>query len=66
MTLVMPYNKISQIVSGSQLISTNEIPIFLKATNYACFILGVISFFAIIPVLLGSQRKKATTSLPQG
>jgi len=66
MTLVMPYNKISQIVSGSQLISTNEIPIFLKATNYACLILGIITFFAIIPVLLGSQREKTTMSIPKG
>ena len=62
MTLVMTYNKISQIVSGSQLISTNEIPIFLKATNYACLILGIITFLAIIPVLLGSQREKTTVN----
>jgi hypothetical protein len=63
MTLVMPYKKISQIVSGSQLISTNEIPIFLKATNYACLILGIITFLAIIPVLLGSQREKTTVKI---
>jgi len=66
MTLVMPYNKLSQIVSSSQLINSNEGPLFLKATNIACLILGIITLFAIIPVLLGSQRKKVTTSMPKG
>ena len=51
MTLVMPYTKLSQIVGSSQLLSTNEGPIFLKAINHACFILGAITLFAIIPSL---------------
>jgi MFS family permease len=51
MTLVMPYTKLSQIVGSSQLLSSNEGPIFLKAINHACFILGVITLFAIIPSL---------------
>jgi hypothetical protein len=51
MTLVMPYAKLSQIVSSSQLLSTNEGPIFLKAINHACFILGIITLCAIIPSL---------------
>jgi MFS family permease len=65
MTLVMPYNKLSQIVSSSQLINSNEGPIFLKATNIACLILGIITLFAIIPVLLGGPREKATVKIPK-
>jgi MFS family permease len=42
MTLMMPYSKISQIVSSSQLINSNEVPIFLRALNHACLILGII------------------------
>jgi len=42
MTLVMPYAKLSQIVGSSQLISSNEVSIFLKAINHACLILGII------------------------
>lgn len=51
MTLVMPYTKLSQIVGSSQLLSTNEGPLFLKSINHACFILGIITLFAIIPSL---------------
>ncbi len=58
MTLVMPYNQLSQIVSSSQLISSNRIPIFLKAINHACLILGIIVFLAIIPSLLGGFARK--------
>ena len=58
MTLVMPYDKLSQIVSSSQLINSNELPIFLKAINHACLILGIIVLFAIIPSLLRGQREK--------
>ena len=61
MTLVMPYDKLSQIVSSSQIISSNELPIFLKAINHACFILGIIILFAIIPSLLRGQQEKAKT-----
>ncbi len=57
MTLVMPYNKLSQIVGSSQLINSNEAPIFLKAINHACLILGIIVLFAIIPSLLRGQQK---------
>jgi hypothetical protein len=56
MTLVMPYAKLSQIVGSSQLINSNEIPIFLKAINHACFVLGIIVLVAIIPNLWGSKR----------
>ena len=65
MTLVMPYDKLSQIVSSSQLINSNELPIFLKAINHACFILGIIVLFAIIPSLLRGQREKATATIPK-
>ena len=65
MTLVMPYDKLSQIVSSSQLIDSDELPIFLKAINHACFILGVIVLFAIIPSLLRGQRENTTGKIPQ-
>jgi hypothetical protein len=58
MTLVMPYNELSHIVNGSQLINPVEVPIFLKATNYACLILGIITLIAIIPVLRSYQKPK--------
>jgi hypothetical protein len=60
MTLVIPYNKLSQIVSGTQLINSNEIPLFMEAVNRACLILGVITFLAIIPVLRGGEVEKTT------
>ena len=60
MTLVIPYNKLSQIVSGTQLINSSEIPLFMEAVNRACLILGVITFLAIIPVLRGGEVEKNT------
>ena len=60
MTLVMPYDKLSQIVSNSQLVASNEVPTFLKAINHACFILGIIVLFAIISSLMRGQREKTT------
>jgi EmrB/QacA subfamily drug resistance transporter len=65
MTLVMPYNKLSQIVSSSQIINSNEGPIFLKAINIACLILGIITLFAIIPAWLGDRREKAAATTPK-
>ena len=59
MTLVIPYNKLSQIFSGTQLINSNEIPLFMEAVNRACLILGVITILAIIPVLRGGDLRKA-------
>ena len=64
MTLVMPYDKLSQIVSSSQLVNSNEVPIFLKAINHACLILGIIILFAIIPSLLRGQQEKAKATTP--
>jgi len=64
MTLVMPYNKLSQIVSGSQLTNSNEVLLFLRALNHACLILGIIVLFAIIPSLLIGQREKVTPNMP--
>jgi len=58
MTLVMPYNKLSQIVSSSQLASSNQAPIFLKAINHACLILGIIVLCAIVPSLLRGRKSK--------
>ena len=64
MTLVMPYNRLSQIVGSVQLNSSNEVPIFLKAINHACFILGIIVLFAIIPSMLKGPRED-TTAIPK-
>ena len=59
MTLVIPYNKLSQIVSGSPLVDSNEIALFLKAINRACLILGIITLLAIIPLVLAGWKKKS-------
>jgi EmrB/QacA subfamily drug resistance transporter len=64
MTLVMPYAKLSQIVGSTQLNNSNEIPIFLKAINHACFILGIVILFAIIPSLLRGSQEKTTVKIP--
>ena len=65
MTLVMPYNKLSQIVSSSQLSNPNELSLFLKAINHACLILGIIILFAIIPSLLRGPRENAVVETPK-
>ncbi len=62
MTLVMPYTKLSQIVSSSQLLTSNEGAQFLKAINYACLILGIITLAAVIPSLgMRFSKDKKTT-----
>jgi MFS family permease len=65
MTLVMPYDKLSKIVGSSQLTSSNEIPIFMKAINHACLILGIIVLFAIIPSLLRGPGGSRTEKIPK-
>jgi EmrB/QacA subfamily drug resistance transporter len=65
MTLVMPYAKLSKIVNSTQLISSNEIPIFLKSINHACFILGIIVLLAIIPSLLRGPKGNITDKIPK-
>jgi EmrB/QacA subfamily drug resistance transporter len=65
MSLVMPYDKLSVIVSNSQLVGSNEVPIFLKAINQACFILGVLTLLAIIPSLLRSPGEKKIAEIPK-
>jgi EmrB/QacA subfamily drug resistance transporter len=65
MTLVMPYDKLSKIVGSSQLTSSNEIPIFMKAINHACLILGIIVLFAIIPSLLRGPGGNRTEKIPK-
>lgn len=64
MTFVMPYDRLSQIVSSSQLISLDELYTFLHAINHACLILGVIILIAIIPSLLRGPRE-ASTNVPE-
>jgi MFS family permease len=61
MTLVMPYTKLSQIVNSSQLLTSNEGPLFMKAINYACLILGIITLAAVIPSLGMSSGKNRNT-----
>jgi EmrB/QacA subfamily drug resistance transporter len=56
MTLVMPYDQLSQIV-GNTLVSSSQVPVFLKAINQACLILGIITLLAVIPSLLRGSRK---------
>ena len=65
MSLVMPYAKLSQIVNSTQLNSSNEIPLFLRAINHACLILGIIVLFAIIPSLLRGPRETAKSQIPK-
>jgi EmrB/QacA subfamily drug resistance transporter len=65
MTLVMPYDKLSKIVGRSQLINSDEVPIFLKAISHACLILGIITLFAIIPSLLRGSQEKTTVKIPK-
>jgi hypothetical protein len=60
---VKPYNRLSQIVGSTQLIGADELPMFLKAINHACLILGIIVLVAIIPSLLrGSKENPVTTT----
>ena len=63
MTFVMPYDQLSQIVSGSQLTSSNQLPLFLKAINYAFVILGFITLMAVIPSLLRGPREKTEKAM---
>jgi hypothetical protein len=65
MTLVIPYAKLSQIVGSSQLIKSNELPLFMKAINHACFILGIIVLLAIIPSLLRGPRVNPAEQIPK-
>jgi EmrB/QacA subfamily drug resistance transporter len=65
MSLIMPYAKLSQIVSSTQLNNLNELPQFLRAINHACFILGIIVLFAIIPSLLRGPRENTKLKIPK-
>jgi len=57
MTFVMPYSRLSQIVSSSQFVNSGELEIFSQAINYACFILGIVTLLAIIPSSLRGPRQ---------
>ena len=52
MTFVMPYDQLSSIASGSQVISSIQLPLFQDAINHACFILGIVTVLAIVPSLM--------------
>jgi EmrB/QacA subfamily drug resistance transporter len=65
MALVMPYNRLSQIVGSKELISGNELPTFLRAINHACLILGIVVLIAIIPSLLRGPKEKITATAPK-
>jgi len=56
MTVIMPYDRLSQIVNESQMLST-EVSMFVGAINFACLILGFIVAIAIVPSLLRGQGK---------
>ena len=58
MTLVMPYDRLSTIINGSQLIAAEEVPVFMHAINFACFVFGIITLMAIIPSLLRGKNKQ--------
>ena len=64
MTLVMPYKQLSQLVGGSQLLVTAEIPAFLKAVNHACLILGIVALLGIIPSVLRGPHEN-TANIPK-
>jgi EmrB/QacA subfamily drug resistance transporter len=63
MSLVMPYNRLSQIVGKTSLITSGEMPAFLNAINHACLILGVIVLVAIIPSVLRGPKTTSTPAL---
>jgi hypothetical protein len=63
MTLVMPYDKLNQIVSTSSLGNAGEIPVFLKAINHACFILGIVVLLAIIPTMLRGPQENISAKI---
>jgi MFS family permease len=63
MTLAMPYNKLSQTISSAQVLNSNELPLFLKAINHTCLILGIIVLLAIIPSLLRGPRENAAPKI---
>jgi EmrB/QacA subfamily drug resistance transporter len=65
MTLVIPYDQLSQIVGGTQIVSPNDLPLFLSAINHACLILGILVLLAIIPSLLRGPRETETVKIPK-
>ncbi len=64
MTLIMPYDRLSQIVSSSQLVSADELTMFFRAINHACLILGIIILAAIIPSLLRGPKEAKERAVP--
>jgi EmrB/QacA subfamily drug resistance transporter len=56
MTLGMPYERLSELTSGAQLVSTGELATFMRAIRYALLSLGVINATAIIPSLLRGPK----------
>lgn len=65
MTMVLPYDKLSQIIGISQLIDSSDTPMFLKALKLAFFILGIITLSAVIPSVLRGPRQKAIIGVPK-
>jgi hypothetical protein len=62
MTFVMPYDRLSNLVSNSQLLRSNELLMFQGAVNYAFLFLGVITAVAIIPSLLRGSSAQTNPS----
>jgi MFS family permease len=65
MSLVIPYDQLSQIVNNTWLINSNELFLFQQAINQACFLLGIITIAAIIPSLLRGSREKAAEKMQE-
>jgi EmrB/QacA subfamily drug resistance transporter len=65
MTMVIPYDRLSQIVGISQLINSNETSVFLKAIKLAFLVLGIITMFAIIPSVLRGPQQKTIVKVPK-
>jgi EmrB/QacA subfamily drug resistance transporter len=57
MTFVMPYDRLSDIVSSTQLASLGEMAQFLHAINFACVVLGAIILVAIVPSMLRGPQE---------
>jgi len=57
MTLVMPYDKLSQIAGSSQLTNANEVPIFLKAIKPRLFYPRDNRFICGHPVHFAGNKK---------
>ncbi len=64
MTFVMPYSRLSDIVGGQQLAGSGELGTFLRAINWACLVLSLITLLAIVPSMLRGGRPGPRKAAP--